>query len=71
MKMRYCNKCGKKFDMWDEQEDFSIRSIIGYGSKYDGEEVELDLCCECMDALIASCKINPIKNDTYTNYSKV
>jgi len=63
---KYCNKCGKEFDVYDSQEDFSIYSLlIGYGSKYDGSSLELDLCCECMDELIDSCKISPIKENTY------
>lgn len=57
-----CNKCGKKFDMWDTQEDFSIYRHCGYGSEHDGSDLELDLCCECMDKLIAECKISPIKD---------
>lgn len=57
-----CNKCGKEFDMWDEQEDFSIHRQAGYGSKYDGQNIELDLCCECMDKLIEECKISPLSN---------
>lgn len=57
-----CNKCGKKFDLWDTQEDFSIYRHCGYGSSYDGSELELDLCCECMDKLIAECAISPIKD---------
>ena len=47
-----CNKCGKKFDFWDTQEDFSIERSLGYGTKYDGSTLELDLCCECMEKLI-------------------
>lgn len=63
---KICNKCGKEFDIYDSQEDFSIYSqLIGYGSKYDGSSLELDLCCECMDELIESCKISPIKENTY------
>lgn len=61
-----CNMCGKEFDMWDEQEDFSIYREIGYGSKYDMESLELDLCCECMDKIIDSCKISPVK--TFARY---
>ena len=56
----YCNKCGKKMDEFDVQEDFSFNQTLGYGSKYDGECLELDLCCKCMDELIDSCKIDPI-----------
>lgn len=50
--------------MWDEQEAFGLHTRVGYGSKLDGDNVELDLCCECfdklMDRLIPECKINPI-----------
>ena len=56
-----CNMCGKQFDIYDTQEDFSIyRENIGYGSKYDGNSVELDLCCECADKLFDACKLSPI-----------
>lgn len=61
MKKCYCNLCGKEMDFWDIQEEFSIQSFnIGYGSKHDGDALELDLCCDCMDELIDRCKINPI-----------
>lgn len=55
-----CNKCGKHFDIWDTQEDFSIYRRLGYGSKHDGDDLELDICCDCMDELIDSCKVSPI-----------
>lgn len=55
----HCNKCGKKFDMWDIQEDFSIRRTIGYGSRYDGDKLNINLCCDCMDGLIEECVISP------------
>lgn len=60
MKKTTCNLCGKNFDFWDEQEDFSIYTRIGYGSKYDDEQLKLDLCCECMDKLIDRCVISPV-----------
>ena len=59
-KQLYCNKCGKKFDIYDEQEQFSFSSWLGYGTKYDGSRLDLDLCCQCMEELIDSCKINPV-----------
>lgn len=59
-----CNKCGKKFDIWDTQEDFSINTMLGYGTKYDGDSLELNLCCDCMEKLIDECAISPIKKDT-------
>lgn len=47
-------------DFWDIQEDYSIHTTIGYGSKYDEEKVELDICCDCMDELIDKCVISPL-----------
>lgn len=55
-----CNMCGKQFDIWDTQEDFSINRHLGYGTKYDGDELQLDLCCDCMEKIIDECKISPI-----------
>lgn len=56
-----CNKCGKEFDIWDEQEDFSIHRHCGYGTKYDGSIINLDLCCECFEELVDSCVIPVIE----------
>lgn len=53
-----CNKCGKVIDRYVEE--YSMTNVMKYGSKYDGELVELDLCPECMDELIESCKISPV-----------
>lgn len=58
----YCNKCGKKLDMWDVQEDFSMERHLGYGSRYDGDHLDLDLCCECMDKIIEECAIPPVES---------
>ena len=46
---KICSMCGKKFDMWDEQEDFCFVRHIGYGSKYDMMGLYLNLCCDCFD----------------------
>lgn len=59
--------CGKDFDIWDNQEDFALYRKIGYGSKYDGCKIELDLCCDCFDKLakeyiVPNSKINPIED---------
>ncbi len=56
----YCNKCGKKMDIFDIQEHLSLQGRFGYGSKYDGDDYDLDLCCECMDKLIDECVIPPV-----------
>lgn len=60
MNIRYCNICGNKMDFWDIQEDYTIHTTAGYGSKYDEEEIELHICCDCMDKIIDQCKITPI-----------
>lgn len=48
---KICSMCGKKFDMWDEQEDFCFVRHIGYGSKYDMMGLYLNLCCDCFDKI--------------------
>ena len=56
-----CNKCGKEFDVFDSQEDFSIvKPTLGYGTRYDGDGLELHLCCECMNDIIEMCKASPV-----------
>lgn len=54
--------CGRDFDTWDKQEDFSIHKRCGYGTKYDGETLNLDICCDCMERLIDSCEVSPIED---------
>lgn len=61
-----CNKCGKKFDVWDTQENFAMKSNLGYGTKYDGEKLDLKLCCNCMETLIDECVISPITDENNT-----
>ena len=60
----FCNRCGKKFNIWDEQENFSISRALGYGTKYDGSTLDFNLCCECMEKLIDECLISPISDNT-------
>ena len=56
--------CGKEFDMWDCQENHYIHYDFGYGSKYDEDELEADLCCDCHDKVVdfikSKSKTNPI-----------
>ena len=61
MKNYICNKCGKEFDIWDKQHHFHIYREFGYGTKFDGDELQLNLCCSCMEEIIDSCTISPIK----------
>lgn len=57
----YCNMCGKKFDIWDVMENFAFHRKLGYGTRYDGDTLDLELCCDCMNELIERCKITPIE----------
>lgn len=59
-----CNMCGKNLNTWDVLENFSINANLGYGTKYDGNTLELHLCCSCMEKLIEECVIFPIKENT-------
>lgn len=64
MKQTVCNMCGKTFDMEDEANDFTLYARFGYGSKRDGDNFNLDLCCECcdkfVDELVEKCKVDPV-----------
>lgn len=56
-----CNLCGATLDFWDIQEDFSIhKKRLGYGTVHDGEQLSLQLCCNCMDRLISRCVVRPL-----------
>ena len=50
--VRICSICGKKFDEYDCQENHYIHNFFGYGSKYDMDELEVDLCCKCYDNIV-------------------
>ena len=62
-----CSMCGKKFDMWDEQENFCFVRHIGYGSKYDMMGLYLNLCCDCFDKIadwfLPLCVQNPLRDE--------
>lgn len=61
---KVCNMCGKKFGLWDHQEDFCFDHKIGYGSAHDLERIQLNLCCRCFDKVIdwilPQCRHNPM-----------
>lgn len=42
---------------------FKIHTNIGYGSKFDGENLNINICCICMDHLIERCKVSPISDN--------
>lgn len=57
---KVCSKCGKKLDIFDLQQNFTIHTKIGYGSIYDGDSVHYQLCCDCFDEAVEECKVFPI-----------
>lgn len=58
-----CNCCGKKLDSLDACGAVSISRILGYGSKYDGAYVEIDICPSCFDRFMDSMAIPPVLSD--------
>lgn len=57
-----CSRCGATLDVCDRQSGLSFIKDMGYGSKFDGEKIEISLCCDCTDFIIEICKINQTKN---------
>lgn len=55
-----CNRCGKVMNRFDLQQEFYYHRELGYGSEHDGDMIELDLCCECIDRIVDTCLISPI-----------
>ena len=66
-----CNICGKELDFWDVQEDFTIKRRVGYGSVHDGDDIELHICCGCLDRIVAVCKVSPIHYVSEVNKPEV
>lgn len=60
----YCNKCGKLLGGIEAECVEHIDHVIGYGSKYDGEKLAIDLCQTCFDEFVDDMKeryeISPI-----------
>ena len=66
MDKNICSICGKEFDIWDKQEGFGLHHNVGYGSKFDGDQINVNLCCSCFDELmdtyiLPKCKVSPIE----------
>ena len=59
-----CNLCGKVFDEYDRNQDFSIYRRIVYGSDFDGCFICIDICNSCLDKLIDSCVISPVMTES-------
>jgi hypothetical protein len=56
-----CSMCGKNMCNITEPECISgipIDATFGYGSKFDGNEIHLDLCDECIEDIVRDCNYN-------------
>lgn len=71
-KQTKCSACGKTFNIWDYQEDFSFDKWIGYGSEHDEQHIEFKLCCDCFDRIFDVVKpmIKNIKIEEYDAFEK-
>ena len=61
----FCNKCGKEVyntEEWNPEFDNfqSFDIVFGFGSEFDGDELNFDLCDNCMVEFIKSFKIPPL-----------
>lgn len=60
-----CNKCGIHHKITGQPNDYKANKFqdivlhFGYGSKFDGETIEFDLCDDCIEELIKSFKYVP------------
>lgn len=63
MMIRKCDLCGKVFNNYDEQEGFGLRYEVGYGSRYDGSSINVDICCDCFDKMMDEYIVPKLKFD--------
>ena len=76
MKIHKCDLCGKTFNAFDEQEYFGLHyHNVGYGSKYDGCHIDIDMCCGCFDKMMTEyiepkLKFKDLAIRDYEDYSK-
>ena len=61
-KLSRCTMCNKILNEWDRYGDFSCHKWIGYGSKYDENRLDVELCSECFDKVVSF-----IVNNSATN----
>lgn len=59
----HCNMCGKQMNVCERYDCVSISESLGYGSKFDGEYIEIDFCPKCFDDLIEKLAIPPFFKD--------
>ena len=64
----HCNFCGRQLGIFDIQEPLLIKNHMGYGSKFDGEVIDIRFCCDCFDAIVEQCEISPVKEGNSSDH---
>lgn len=63
LKSVICNKCGRKekadYDGLDTGNISNIELSFGFGSKFDLEQWEMDICDECLEEWVSEFKHKP------------
>lgn len=55
----YCNKCGRLILPFEDYVSVPPQAI-GYGSKFDGGFVDMDVCYGCFDGMVSEWAIPPV-----------
>lgn len=58
-----CNMCGKEISNREARNGVYFAGRLGYGSTYDGQRIQFDLCTECTDNLIEAFNISPLEDE--------
>ena len=56
MKITTCDLCGKRLSK--HQSSANLKHSFGYDTSYDGTEIDIDICEECLIKIISSTKID-------------
>lgn len=63
-----CNRCGKKVEGEDAQYSSDITDVrveFGYGSKFDTDVWEFDICDDCIEEITKSFVVPVTKREMY------
>lgn len=56
-----CNRCGRELEKYEDH--LSVSKKWGYGTGFDGETHNFDLCEECYKKIAADFKISPLAEE--------
>ena len=61
MNVKRCNLCGNVIDPMTGRGGIHISEELGYGSKYDMDLLDMEICYECLDRIVDACRISPVR----------